>query len=207
MLNRLGVTTVFALGALAAAMGEWATATEGDEVAGSTKGLMIQCPYLPPDLEEVPLCMGRPATCVGTPGDDILWGTEDDEVFIAGAGDDVVHADVGDDIVCLGAGNDGAHGGRGNDHILGEEGSDWLFGARGEDTLDGGPGDRDILWGGPDLDYLDGGAGDRDVCLQQRDEAKVNRETCEVTFPPHGYTHEKQHAIPPGPVSGALVED
>ena len=72
MLNRLGVTTVFALGALAAAMGEWATATEGDEVAGSTKGLMIQCPYLPPDLEEVPLCMGRPATCVGTPGDDIL---------------------------------------------------------------------------------------------------------------------------------------
>ena len=168
-------------------------------------GLVIQCPYLPADLTEVPTCMGRRATCVGTSGDDVIWGTEDDEVIMSGPGNDVVQADVGDDIVCLGPGNDAAHGGRGDDHLLGEEGTDWLFGARGKDTLDGGDGDGDVLWGGPDMDYLDGGDGVHDVCMPQRDEAKVNDKGCEVIFPPPGYSHDKQHAIPPGPVDGSKI--
>jgi hypothetical protein len=42
--------------------------------------------------------------------------------------------------------------------------------------------------------------------MQQRDEAKVNENNCEIVFPPPGYTHEKQHAIPPGLVPMAIIE-
>ncbi len=203
--SRTGSATVFALGVLASAVALASDPTAPQSVpARAPEGLVIQCPYLPPGLVEIPTCMGKPATCVGTDGDDVLWGTEDDEVFVAGPGDDVVHADTGDDILCLGPGNDAGHGGRGNDQLLGEEGSDWLFGAQGADTLDGGEGDRDVLWGGPELDYLDGGPGDRDVCLQQREGAKVNEISCEFVFPPIGYSHDDQHAIPPGPVPKSL---
>jgi Ca2+-binding RTX toxin-like protein len=154
---------------------------------------MAQCPYLPPDLVEIPECMGIPATCVGTAGDDVLWGTEDGDVIVAGAGDDVVHGDDGDDVICLGPGNDSAHGARGDDRLYGEAGTDWLFGSRGEDALYGGEGDKDVLWGGPGLDNLDGGPGEGDRCLQQRDEAIVDEGSCEIVYPPPGYTHETQH--------------
>ncbi|MEA3275870.1 MAG: calcium-binding protein [Pseudomonadota bacterium] len=167
-------------------------------------GFPIQCPYIPLGLDPVPTCQGRPATCVGTDGDDMLWGTEDDEVIMGLAGDDVIQGDEGDDVICAGPGNDAVHGARGNDSLFGEDGDDWLFGARGKDSLYGGEGDRDVLWGGPELDYLDGGAGARDVCLQQRDEANVNVDTCEVIFPPAGYDHEKQHAFAPGIVKEAM---
>jgi hypothetical protein len=167
-------------------------------------GFVIQCPYIPPDLDPIPSCQGRPATCVGTEGDDLVWGTEDDEVIMTLGGDDVVQADEGDDIVCLGPGDDAAHGARGDDFLFGGDGNDWLFGAQGEDSLYGEAGTRDVLFGGPDLDYLDGGPGERDVCIQQRDEAKVNEATCEVVFPPAGYTHDRQHAFPPGIVESAM---
>ena len=175
--------------------------------AGSPRaplGVVIQCPYIPPGMDPVPTCQGRPATCVGTEGDDLLWGTEDDEVIMALAGDDAIHGDEGDDVICAGPGDDAVHGARGEDFIFGEEGNDLLFGAQGKDSLYGGDGDRDVLWGGPGLDYLDGGPGDRDVCLQQRDDAKVNVDNCEVIFPPPGYTHEKQHAYPPGIIEEAM---
>ncbi len=172
--------------------------------ARAPMGFIIQCPYLPPELETVPLCQGRKATCVGTDGDDLIWGTEDDEVILGLGGDDVIHADDGDDIVCGGPGDDAVHAARGDDSMYGDEGDDWLFGSRGKDSIYGGLGNRDVLLGGPGLDYLDGGPGDRDVCLQQRDEAKVNVETCEVIFPTAGYNHEKQHAYPPGIVWEAM---
>ena len=117
----------------------------------------------------------------------------------------VIHGDEGDDIVCAGPGNDAVHGARGDDFLFGEEGNDWLFGSQGKDSLYGGEGDRDVLFGGPKQDYLDGGPGERDVCLQQRDDAKVNLETCEVVFPPPGYSHETQHAYPPGIVPEATL--
>jgi len=169
-----------------------------DSAARPPLGFVIQCPYIPAGMDPVPTCQGRRATCVGTDGDDLIWGTEDDEVIIGLAGDDVIHGDEGDDIVCAGPGNDAVHGARGDDFLFGEEGNDWLFGSQGKDSLYGGEGDRDVLFGGPKQDYLDGGPGERDVCLQQRDDAKVNLETCEVVFPPPGYSHEKQHAYPPG---------
>ncbi len=169
-------------------------------------GLVIQCPYIPEGVDPVPLCQGRPATCVGTDGDDVLWGTEDDEVIMALGGDDVVQADAGDDIICLGPGDDTAHGAQGDDFIFGGDGNDSLFGARGSDSLYGEGGRRDVLFGGPEEDYLDGGPGEADVCLQQRDDATVNESTCEVVFPPLGFTHSRQDAIPPGVVESAVPQ-
>lgn len=176
----------------------------GADSSRAPLGLVIQCPYIPPDLDAIPLCQGRQATCIGTEGEDVIWGTEDDEVIMGLGGRDVIHADDGDDIVCGGQGNDAIHGARGDDSIQGDEGDDWLFGAQGKDSLQGGEGDRDVLMGGPGLDRLDGGPGDRDVCLQQRDEAMVNVETCEIVFPTAGYDHDKQHAYPPGPIWEAM---
>ena len=184
---------MFAVGLLAYAVCTFRSAlAQMEPTPTSTGGIMAQCPYFPPDLGTIPQCNGLPATCVGTAGDDVLWGSEDEDVIVAGAGDDVVHGDAGDDVVCLGPGNDSVHGGRGDDQLYGEAGTDWLFGARGDDSLYGGEGDKDVLWGGPGLDYLDGGPGNGDRCLQQRDEATVNAETCEDVFPPAGYTHEAQ---------------
>jgi hypothetical protein len=170
----------------------------------SRMGVVIQCPYIPEGMETVPNCQGRPATCVGTDGDDVIWGTEDDDVILGRLGDDVIQGDDGDDVVCAGPGNDALHGAPGDDFLFGEAGNDWLFGAKGKDSLYGGEGERDVLFGGPELDFLDGGPGDRDVCLQQKDEAKVNEETCEVIYPPPGYTHHKQHSFRPGIIEEAM---
>ena len=176
-----------------------------DLASRAPSGVVIQCPYIPPGLDPIPTCQGRPATCVGTDGDDLLWGTDDDEVIMGLGGDDVIHGDEGDDVICAGPGNDAVQAARGDDFVFGEAGSDFLFGAQGRDSLYGGEGDHDVLFGGPGLDYLDGGPGDGDVCLQQRDEAKVNVETCEIVFPPPGYSHEKQHSYPPGIVDEATL--
>jgi hypothetical protein len=204
MTAKIGRRLLLALGVTAVASGVAEEGAEQPTPPRSPNGFVIQCPYIPPGLDPIPSCQGRPATCVGTEGDDVLWGTEDDEVIMTLGGDDVVQADDGDDIVCLGPGNDAAHGARGDDFLFGGDGNDWLFGARGEDSLYGEGGDRDVLFGGPDLDYLDGGPGDRDVCIQQRDEAKVNEATCEVVFPPAGYDHNRQHEFPPGIVDAAM---
>jgi hypothetical protein len=165
--------------------------------AHAKMGFVIQCPYLPPGLDPVPTCQGRPATCVGTDGDDVIWGTEDEDVIMGLDGNDAIQADAEDDIVCGGPGNDTLHGATGSDSLYGEDGDDVLFGAKGKDLLSGGNG-RDVLWGGPDLDTLDGGPGDSDMCLQQKDDAQVNLENCEYIYPPPGYSHQKQHQFPPG---------
>jgi Ca2+-binding RTX toxin-like protein len=91
-----------------------------------------------------PLCQGRPATIVGTPGDDVLRGTPRADVIVARAGDDIVKGLGGDDLVC---------GGDGADRIQGGAGDDRLFGQR-----DAIRSDRGGTYRGPDL--LDGGAGD-----------------------------------------------
>ena len=93
-----------ALGVTAVASG---AAEEGAEQATpprSPNGFVIQCPYIPPGLDPIPTCKGRPATCVGTEGDDVLWGTEDDGVIMTLRGDDVVQADDGGRYRLSGAG-------------------------------------------------------------------------------------------------------
>ncbi|MDX2504334.1 MAG: hypothetical protein QNL62_07645 [Gammaproteobacteria bacterium] len=168
-----------------------------EAVAPGENGMIIICPYVPADMTEIPLCNGQPATCVGTDGHDILWGSDASDVIVAGAGNDVIQGDEGADIICGGDGNDSIFGAKGKDILIGEGGTDWLFGAKGADELFGGDGDFDVLWGGPGFDRLDGGPGEYDVCLKQRGDAKVD-ESCEAEHPPPGYTHGDEHLLGTG---------
>lgn len=110
------------------------------------------------------LCGGRPATIIGTTGDDRLAGTPGPDVIAALAGNDTVSGLGGDDVVCGGAGNDALGGGAGKDRLRGEAGRDTLTGGSGTDTLLGGAG-PDRLVGGPGADVLTGGPG-RDTQTQ-----------------------------------------
>lgn len=113
-----------------------------------------------------PTCAGRPATIVGTPGDDrdggALLGDGEGNVIKALAGDDAVRARGGNDTVCLNRGNDRGRGGSGHDLLKGGADSDRIKGGIGRDALRGGAGD-DVLRGGPGRDVLRGGSGE-DVC-------------------------------------------
>lgn len=153
---------------------------------------VIKCPYLPAELGELPLCGGKPATCVGTTGADLILGSSGPDVIVAGEGNDVVHGDAGDDIVCGGPGNDSLMGARGEDRLFGEAGDDWLFGAPGGDELDGGEGDYDVLWGGPGYDQLTGGPGKFDTCLLQRELGDFDPDGCNTVYPPPGYVHDEE---------------
>ena len=74
-----------------------------------------------------PLCNGRPATIVGTPGNDRLEGTAGDDV-IAGLG--------------------------GNDRLAGLDGDDVLCGGPGDDQLTSYDQGRDVLVAGPGDDFV-----------------------------------------------------
>jgi len=151
---------------------------------------VIKCPHLPADLKEIPTCHDKQATCVGTPGNDLILGSEVDDVIVSLNGNDVVHGDAGHDIICGGEGNDSLFGAKGNDVIYGGPGDDWLFGAVGDDELYGGPG-YDVLWGGPGQDKLSGGEGDYDVCMLQREMGTADA-SCETQYPPPGYVHDQE---------------
>jgi hypothetical protein len=111
-----------------------------------------------------PTCMGRPATRVGTAGDDTLRGTAGADVFLGRAGDDRIVGRGGDDVFCAGPGNDVVKGGAGDDTIVGQGGVDVLVGGPGNDSLFGGASD-DRLDGGIGVDDLDGGTGTDDCAL------------------------------------------
>jgi hypothetical protein len=153
---------------------------------------VIKCPYLPAGLKDIPMCGGKPATCVGTEGADLILGTDEADVIVALGGNDVVHGDAGDDTICGGPGNDSLMGARGVDRLFGGPGDDWLFGAPGDDELDGGEGDYDVLWGGPGFDKLNGGPGNFDVCLLQRDMGDFDADGCNTVYPPPGYVHDEE---------------
>jgi uncharacterized delta-60 repeat protein len=105
-----------------------------------------------------PLCMGKPATIVGTAGADHLKGTAKADVIVALGGNDTIDGGGGNDVICAGAGNDHVSGGAGNDRIDGQAGADVISGGAGKDTLDGGAG-NDVLSGGAGADTLTGDAG------------------------------------------------
>ena len=89
-------------------------------------------------------CQGRPATLLGTSGDDRLKGTHKADVVVALGGNDVVKGLGGNDVVCAGDGDDKVLGGPGRDRLYGEAGRDHLVGGSGKDRLVGGP-DRDAI--------------------------------------------------------------
>lgn len=106
-----------------------------------------------------PMCMGRPATLVGTIGSDVLIGTPGPDVIVGLGGNDVIYGLEGNDRICGGSGDDTIDAGPGNDRVRGGAGNDTIRGGIGHDVLRGGPG-RDLIWGGAGNDTLYGGAGD-----------------------------------------------
>jgi len=99
-------------------------------------------------------CDGRPATHIGTTGNDVLRGTNGDDVMVGLDGDDTLYGFQGNDVIC---------GDGGSDDLYGYDGDDRLFGGLdGVEAADpSGPGSRprgDLIVPGPGNDYVDAGA-------------------------------------------------
>ncbi len=117
------------------------------------------------------MCNGKPATIVGTDGDDRIEGTEGNDVIVGLSGKDVIFGRGGNDTICGGPGNDVIKGGRGNDYVEGNQGNDKLVGGIGKDTMSGGSakdkvfggGGSDILAGNSKRDFVNGQNGN-DTC-------------------------------------------
>jgi len=69
-------------------------------------------------------CFGKPATIVGTPGDDTIVGTPGPDVIAGLGGDDVIDGKGGRDLICGGPGADTLDGGAGGDSLDGGAGRD-----------------------------------------------------------------------------------
>jgi hypothetical protein len=126
---------------------------------------------------------GKPATIMGTSGDDKIHGTAGDDVIVAGAGKDQIEGLEGNDRICGGSGDDQIRGGleraesdeiepgvrinSGDDLLDGGDGTDRVHGTGGDDRVFGGPGDEDaVLGGSPGSDFMDGGPGVEDSCFR-----------------------------------------
>jgi Ca2+-binding RTX toxin-like protein len=90
--------------------------------------------------DTTPTCAGKPATIVGTGGDDVITGTPGSDVIVAGAGNDTIHGAAGNDTICGNTGNDQVFGGHNNDTIIGAAGNDTLHGGTDTDHCNGGTG-------------------------------------------------------------------
>jgi uncharacterized repeat protein (TIGR01451 family) len=101
-------------------------------------------------VTEGPRCGGKPATILGTQGDDVITGTEQRDVISALGGNDSVNSLGGKDAIC---------GKSGNDKLTGKGDADLVKGGGGRDTGKGGGG-GDVVKGGPKRDRLRGGSGD-----------------------------------------------
>ena len=131
-------------------------------VTAATLGALMAVPFTAEAASAAPKCFGKPATIVGTMGNDKIKGTPKADVIVAKGGNDIIDGRGGKDRICAGGGADrvragvGAdwvNGGYGDDHISGYKGDDKLFGQNGKDIVAGGDGD----------DVVNGGAG-TDVC-------------------------------------------
>jgi Ca2+-binding RTX toxin-like protein len=92
------------------------------------------------ELVAGPLCAGKPATMVGTNGDDTLVGTDGPDVITGLGGNDTIVGLRGADVICGGAGDDGVVGGPGKDLLLGGPGADTILGGPRADTIRAGSG-------------------------------------------------------------------
>jgi Ca2+-binding RTX toxin-like protein len=147
------------------------------------------------------LCLGEPATVVGTDGRETINGTGNREVIIAGDGNDTINGNGGEDVICAGDSDtqrendqfdddivrggedrDRINGGFGNDLIDGRGGNDELLGDDGTepsgfvstaDKIDGGDGD-DLLRGGGDQDILRGQNGADQIEAQDGNRAFID---------------------------------
>jgi RTX calcium-binding nonapeptide repeat (4 copies) len=104
-------------------------------------GLIFQVDDISFDTADAPLtCNGKPATILGTNGNDVRGGTAGKDVIVGLGGSDRISGLAGKDVICGGDGKDILNGGNGNDTLFGEAGRDTLKGGKGKDKLKGGPG-------------------------------------------------------------------
>jgi Ca2+-binding RTX toxin-like protein len=80
-----------------------------------------------------PTCKGKPATIVGTEGNDVRKGTAGKDVIVGLGGNDKLSGLARNDVICGGPGKDKLKGGKGNDKLYGEAGNDMLRGGAGKD--------------------------------------------------------------------------
>jgi hypothetical protein len=85
-------------------------------------------------------CKGKPATIVGTNGNDVRTGSQGRDVIVGLGGNDSVSGLGGNDLICGNAGKDKLLGGKGKDTLLGQKGKDKLKGGGGKDICKGGKG-------------------------------------------------------------------
>ncbi len=117
------------------------------------------------------MCDGRPATIVGTDGDDVLVGTSERDTIVGLGGNDTIKRLAGADVGCGGPGDDVITGG-GDMRAFGEAGNDTvsvsggsqanypqLDGADGDDLLVNDSDSYVVLEGGTGHDTLLGGTG------------------------------------------------
>ncbi|HEV2757530.1 MAG TPA: calcium-binding protein [Actinomycetota bacterium] len=95
-------------------------------------------------------CFGRPATIVGTDGEDRIKGTDGPDVIVGGDGADDISAGGGDDLVCAGPGQTQEYDEEWNEYYYR---GDYVDAGDGDDRIDGGPGPNE-LWSGEGDDYI-----------------------------------------------------
>ena len=69
-------------------------------------GAVLMVPSNVATAEDPPTCDGKPATIVGTPGDDVIDGTSRSDVIHGLGGNDTINGLDGDDFICGGDGHD-----------------------------------------------------------------------------------------------------
>jgi Ca2+-binding RTX toxin-like protein len=79
-------------------------------------------------------CNGKPATVVGTNGNDVRKGTPGRDVMAGLGGNDKLSGLEGNDVICGGGGKDKLNGGKGKDALLGQGGKDTCKGSKGNDS-------------------------------------------------------------------------
>jgi uncharacterized repeat protein (TIGR01451 family) len=103
-------------------------------------------------------CRKKPATIIGTTGNDRIKGTPGRDVIVTFGGNDRIVARGERDLVCAGKGNDFIDAGGGADRVYAGAGRDKALGRGGPDFLNGG-GANDILKGQRGKDTLRGAKG------------------------------------------------
>ncbi|HEY5988144.1 MAG TPA: hypothetical protein VIV12_17485 [Streptosporangiaceae bacterium] len=96
-------------------------------VASAFSLAVLFMPLSAPAQAAVPTCFGKPATIVGTNGNDSIRGTSLPDVIASLGGADLVHALAGNDLVCGGDGSDIVFDGYGSDAIDGGNGVDTVY--------------------------------------------------------------------------------
>jgi Ca2+-binding RTX toxin-like protein len=100
-------------------------------------------------------------TCIGTNGNDIIFGGASSQIFglggndiIYGASDDQIYGGKGNSILVAGPGNNLLDANSGTDVLLGGPGNDLLVGGSGNNKIFAGPGNA-VMFGGSGAAHFD----------------------------------------------------